>query len=219
MKMLKKLFALLFPPKCILCARVLEKDELDLCRRCRTDSPECPVSHNKLPFVDSWIALWYYRGFARKSLLRYKFQGRRCYAPAYGRLLAMKLAENYPEGFDCLTWVPTGAIRKFFRGYDQVELLANAVAPELGMEPLPLLKKIRNNRPQSGIRSDAKRRANVLGAYKAINEARFCGKRVLLLDDIITTGSTVGECARILLTAGAEEVHCAAVASARQAKR
>ena len=58
--------------------------------------------------------------------------------------------------------------------------------------------------------------SNVLGAYRILNSAEVSGKRVLLLDDIYTTGATVGECARVLRTAGAKEVHCAAIAAARK---
>ena len=130
----------------------------------------------------------------------------------------MKLLREYPDGFDVLTWVPISRLRKFRRGYDQVELLAKAVGRELDMEPVRCLKKIRNNRPQSTVTGQAQRRANVLNAYRAIKPEQFQGKRVLLLDDIITTGATAGECARILLTAGAKEVHCAAVASAIKKK-
>ena len=78
------------------------------------------------------------------------------------------------------------------------------------------MKKIRHNRPQSGIQGDAQRRANVLGAYKVIDPSVVVGKRILLLDDIVTTGATAGEVARILLTAGAKEVHLGAVAMARR---
>lgn len=209
---------LLFPPKCILCGAVLQKDELDLCRSCRVDSPECPPSRIKLSFLDSWAAVWYYERNIRKSLLRYKFRRARHYAPSYGRLLAMKLLTQYPEGFDLLTWVPVSRIRKFTRGYDQVELLARAVGAELGMEPVATLRKIRHNRPQSRITGQAKRRANVLGVYRAICPETVEGKRILLLDDIITTGATAGECARVLLTAGAKEVHCGCVAAARHHK-
>lgn len=83
------------------------------------------------------------------------------------------------------------------------------------MERGSTLVKIRDNPPQSGITDDAKRRANVLGAYRVTDPARAAGKRILLLDDVITTGSTAGECARMLLIAGAKEVTCAAVACAR----
>ena len=92
--------------------------------------------------------------------------------------------------------------------------MAKAVGRELGMEPVPMLKKIRNNPPQSGIVGQAKRRANVLGIYRLAEPVEIEGKRILLLDDILTTGATAGECARVLLTAGAAEVHCAVVAAA-----
>ena len=206
---------LLFPPKCILCGKVLERGETDLCHGCRIDSPECPVSKTKLPFLDSWAAVWYYEGPVRKSLLRYKFQGSRSYAAGYGRLLAMKLLQEHPEGFDALTWVPISRLRKMKRGFDQVEELALCVGKELGIKPVRLLKKIRHNKPQSGISEQAQRRANVLGVYQAADPEKIAGKRILLLDDIVTTGATAGEAARVLLTAGAKEVYFGAVAAAR----
>ena len=85
---------------------------------------------------------------------------------------------------------------------------------QLEMEPVRLLKKVRHNRPQSRIRGEAQRRANVLGAYRVTDPALVADKRVLLLDDIITTGATASEAARVLLTAGAKEVYFAAVAAA-----
>ena len=207
---------LLFPPKCVLCGNVLESGEQDLCKDCRLDAPEYPNRKIKLQFLDSFAAVWYYEGSVRKSLLRYKFYGARSNALSYGRLLAMKLLEEYPDGFDCLTWVPVSPLRKLRRGYDQVEELAKAVGRELDMVPVPLLKKVRHNRPQSGIHGEAERRANVLGAYRVPDPAQAAGKKILLLDDILTTGATAGECARVLVTAGAKEVHCAAVAAARK---
>lgn len=207
---------ILFPPKCVLCGNVLESGEQDLCKDCRLDAPEYPNRKIKLQFLDSFAAVWYYEGSVRKSLLRYKFYGARSNALSYGRLLAMKLLEEYPDGFDCLTWVPVSPLRKLRRGYDQVEELAKAVGRELDMVPVPLLKKVRHNRPQSGIHGEAERRANVLGAYRVPDPAQAAGKKILLLDDILTTGATAGECARVLLTAGAKEVHCAAVAAARK---
>lgn len=210
------LLKLLYPPKCVLCGAILESGEQDLCEDCRIDAPECPLSRTKLPFLEGWLALWYYEDTARRSLLRYKFRGRRSYAKCYGRLLAAKIRARYPEGFDLLTWVPISSLRKLRRGFDQVELLAKAVGTELGLSPVATLKKIRNNRPQSRMKDPAARKANVLGAYRLTDSAEVRGKRVLLLDDILTTGATAGECARMLRMAGAKEVHCAAVAAARK---
>lgn len=208
----------LFPPKCVLCGTVLDRGETDLCGSCRREVWECPADKGKIQFLDSWTALWYYEGSVRRSLLRFKFGGRRSYAENYGRLLAMRLLREHPGGFDLLTWVPVSPVRKLTRGYDQVELLARAVGRELGMKPVRLLRKIRNNPPQSGIQGEAKRRANVLGAYRAVNTGVLQGKRILLLDDIFTTGATVRECARILHTAGGAQIHCGVVAAANNRK-
>ncbi len=216
MKLYHWILNVLFPNKCVLCGKLLEKAETDLCHTCRVDAPWYPSGKRKLQFLDSFAAVWYYEGYARKSLLRYKFYNARGFSASYGRLLAMQIQREHPEGVDILTWVPVSPLRKLRRGYDQVELLAKAVGRELGLAPVPLLKKIRNNRQQSGITGTAERRANVLGVYRVHNPAILQGKRVLLLDDILTTGATAGECARVLLTAGAKEVHCAVVAAARK---
>ena len=216
MKLYHFLMELLFPSKCVLCRQLLKTGETDLCGSCRADAPEYPNRKIKLQFLDSFAAVWYYEGNVRASLLRYKFHNARSYSASYGRILAMKLLREYPDGFDVLTWVPVSRLRKLRRGYDQVELLAKAVGKELGMTPVPTLKKIRNNRPQSRLKGAEARRANVLGAYRILENTDVKGKRVALLDDILTTGATAGECARVLLSAGAKEVHCAAMAAARK---
>ena len=219
MKLLHRISEFLFPSKCILCRNLLAKEETDLCCTCRTEVFEHPKTKKPIQFLASWTALWYYEGNVRKSLLRYKFNNQRSYAAAYGRLLAMKIAREYPEGFDVVTWIPISPLRRLRRGYDQVELLCRAVAAELDAEATPVLKKIRNNKPQSGISGIAQRRANVLGVYAALNPEAIRDKRVLLLDDIITTGSTASEAARVLLTAGAKDVTCAAVAAVSHFKK
>ena len=208
------IWKLLFPPKCVLCGKILEKGQIDLCDRCRIHGPVCTKSKIKLPFLDSWLALWHYEEDVRRSLLRYKFYGKRHLAKNYGRLLADKLLREREADFDMITWVPVSRMRRLRRGYDQVELLAKALGEALEMEPVKCLRKIRRTQVQSRLTGQAQRRANVLGAYEVIDSRQVVGMRVLLLDDIITTGATAGECARVLLTAGASEVHCAAVASA-----
>lgn len=214
MKLYHWIMRLLFPPKCILCGKLLKKEETDLCTQCRLDAPMFPNCKRKLQFLDSFTAVWYYKGYVRRSLLHFKFYGKRHFAAAYGRLLAERVANGHPEGFDLLTWVPVSRLRKLRRGYDQVELIAIAVGKELGMVPVPALKKVRHNRAQSSLADAAARRANVLGAYRCVQNVT--GKRVLLLDDILTTGATAREAARTLKSMGAKEVHCAAVAARKE---
>lgn len=208
-----RIYALLFPPKCILCQKLLAKEETDLCRSCRSETAPCQKKNHPIPHIADWRALWYYSGNVRQSLLRFKFRNKRSYARAYGTLLALQIRQSWPEGFDVLTWVPVSDKRRRKRGYDQTELLGEAIGAELEIPLTRTLTKFRDNPPQSTCANQAARRANVSGVYRAYDPDRFSGKRVLLLDDIITTGATVQECARVLVTAGAKEVICAAVAA------
>lgn len=209
----ERLLKLLFPPKCVLCQRVLEDSETDLCRGCRTDTEEFSKASRKISFVAGWTSLWYYSGKVRHSILLYKFYNRRSYGSAYGRLLAMKLSGKPLCKYDILTWVPVSRLRHWLRGYDQVALIAGSAGRELNTPAIPVLKKLRHTKPQSRLPDAAQRRANILGAYAVTDPSVIAGKRVLLLDDIITTGATASECARVLLTAGAKEVYCAAIAA------
>lgn len=217
---------LLFPRKCMLCGRLLTEEQLDMCPDCRSEVPEYPhrvtnsdgKGKNNLHFLDSFIAVWYYEGNVRNSIRRFKFGRAIHLAPKFGRLLAMKLLTAGVDHFDVLTWVPVSRARRRQRGFDQCELLAKSVASELGVTPVRLLRKIRNTPPQSGISSPDARKANVLGAFKMLPDADVRGKVILLLDDVYTTGATTEECARVLLSAGAKEVHCAAIARAAERK-
>ncbi len=213
MKLLNLIDMLLFPPKCLLCNQVLEPREMDLCRSCRAQAPECLDNRKNFSFLDGWCSVWYYEGKAAESLRRFKFLKCRHYAPGYGRLMAQRVSQYLEGQFDCMTFVPTGSRRKRTRGFDQTELLAQALGQELGLTPVRLLKKVRETPPQSRINDPAARKANVLEAYAITGDA--AGKRVLLIDDILTTGATAGECARTLLTAGASHVYLATVAMAR----
>lgn len=214
--MLNRLFTFLFPPKCTLCRKILSETETDLCHHCRIHAPKFEKSKFHIPFVAGWTAVWYYKDDVRRSLLRFKFYNARSYGAVYGKLMAMRLLQTHPDGIDILTWVPIAPLRRLKRGYDQVELIAKSVGEELRIPPRKVLQKIRNTPPQSGLQDAAARRANVLGAYRVISAEEIAGKRILLLDDVITTGATASECARTLLTAGAKEVFFAGVAAATQ---
>ena len=217
--MFDRLYALLFPPKCVLCKKLLISDETDLCHSCRENMPVFSKEKINFSFIARWTAVWYYKDDVRNSLLRYKFYHRRNYASCYARLLAMKLQAENLDRPDVLVWVPISFLRKWKRGFDQVALFAVAVAAELDIPAVPALKKIRHTPPQSGLKSAAERRANVLGAYRVVHPDAVAGKRVLLLDDIITTGATVSECARMLKLAGCDEISCAALAAAPHDKK
>ena len=213
--MLSVLMRMLFPPKCHFCRKILTRSETDLCHNCRTSAPVFTRPKRQIHLIAQWTAVWYYKDDVRSSIRRFKFYNARSYAGFFARALAMRLQEDpFDSDFDLLTWVPVSRLRRLSRGYDQSELLAKALGEELGMTPIPGLRKLRHTKPQSGIRDGAARRANVFNAYSGINASQFSGKRVLLVDDVVTTGATASECAKTLLVSGATDIFLAAVAAA-----
>ena len=210
---------LIYPRKCLLCEKILTKQELDLCHSCREDTESFPEVKNTLSFVAGWTAMWYYKGNVRNGILRYKFYGKRNRGTNFGRLLAMHLLQRKYTDFDVLTWVPLSAAKFKKRGYDQVAQIGKAVSQELGQPLTPTLKKVRDTSTQSTLETLDARRANVLGAYVVTDPEAVKDKRVLLLDDVITTGSTASECAKTLLFSGAKEVCCAALAAINPDKK
>lgn len=208
---------LLFPPKCVFCGKVLDTGEDGLCARCQRELPWLTDGEAELTgeFFSLCAAPLRYQDKVRDSVRRYKFKGRRGYHKLYGRLVAQCVHDHLAGRYDLITWVPLSPQRKKERGYDQAFLLASAAALELGEVAVETLRKERNTDPQSGLTEDAQRRANVLGAYTPVDPELVAGKRVLLIDDVVTTGSTLSECARMLRTMGAEDVVCAALARAR----
>ena len=114
--------------------------------------------------------------------------------------------------------MPLSRARRWKRGYDQAELLARELARRCGIPCERLLRKRRNNPAQSGMRSDEARRRNVKGKYRAVSPEAIRGKRIMLVDDIVTTGATLSECAGVLKAAGAKAVCAVTVAQARKEK-
>ena len=206
-----KLLDLLFPPKCAFCGTLLKDSEQGVCAACEKVLPyfDGTVTGN---YFDVCVAPLRYEGKVREAVHRFKFEDHPASADAFAAFVADAVRYHGLEA-DVATFVPISCRRKRTRGYDQAQLLAEAAAKRLGLPCERLLRKITDNPAQSGLDAEA-RRANVLGAYEIQPGAQIAGKRILLLDDVVTTTATLAECSRVLLTAGAEQVCCAAFARA-----
>ena len=213
MKLWTACLDLLYPPRCVFCRSLLKEGERDACGTCRATLPLTEGSWEQTgPSFDRCLSPFFYTGAVRESFHRYKFDGYRWYAPAYGRWMSECLRDRLNEEVDLVTWAPLSRKRRRKRGYDQARLLAHEVAHSLGMEEVALLEKTVDTPAQSGLEGAARRRANVLGVYGFQAGVDVREKRVLLVDDIVTTGSTLSECARVLKTAGAGRVVCLTLA-------
>lgn len=217
MKPSEWLLELLFPTRCILCRDFLNGGKPRICPHCAETLPSTEnggKSHGD--FFSLCVSSVYYEGSVRKAILRYKFQGAKVYADAFGTLLASTIYEQLDGKYDLISWVPLDPARKRGRGYDQAELLAKQAAKQLRRECVRVLRKKRGVQPQSATGSPERRRANIAGAYSVVDPRRIEGKRILLVDDIVTSGSTLSECAKTLLLAGAEDVLCATLARTKE---
>ena len=213
--MIRHILDILYPPRCAFCRRLLQKDSaLWVCPSCLEKLPRLTKDEQRRDVKHTELVLspLRYEGAVRESLLRYKFGGVTAYASVYAEFLAKCIDEN-EISCDSITWVPLSRRRLRQRGYDQARLIAEELAKRLGLPCECLLVKKRHTRPQSGITSREKRKANAAGVYAPVSPQCARGKRVLLVDDIVTTGATLASCAGVLAEAGSAAVYGAAAAS------
>lgn len=210
------LLDLIFPPRCVFCGKLLHTGEKDICAHCQSALPWLAAgeAEQRCEFISLCVSPLRYQDAVRASLHRYKFKGQKGYAETYGKLVGQCVKDHLKGKYDLITWVPLSQARLKQRGYDQAMLLAMAAALALDGVAVETLRKKRNTNAQSGISGKEARRANVLDAYEAVDPELVRDKRVLLIDDIITTGSTASECARTLRTIGAADIVCATLARA-----
>jgi ComF family protein len=219
------LLDLLFPPRCVVCRRIGEwfcvicrqaiaKILPPLCSRCGRPllHTECPYCH-KLPLqIDGTRAVAFFEGSLRAAIHAFKYSHRPELAVPLGGLLSEYLASQ-PMPADALVAIPLHPERERMRGYNQSVLLAR----ELGQRyNLPVwenvLTRTRHTRPQVELAA-AERRVNVHTAFAAT--AQVAGARILLIDDVCTTGATMDACGLALQASAAKSVWGLAVARSR----
>jgi ComF family protein len=225
------------PPHCVLCGRAGQRPNLDLCADCAADLPRVPrpcprcglpvppgskaaaagadcalCRRAALPYA-SCVAPWLYE-FPLSHLVRaLKYQGALTHARVLGGLLAGEVERVHPGQEAVLVPVPLHHRRLQQRGFNQSHEIARIVARRLHWPLLArALRRTRDTASQVGL-SRAQREQNLLGAF-AVESALVEGRRVVLLDDVLTTGSTAHAAASALQAAGAARVDLVAVARA-----
>ncbi|KUK10896.1 MAG: Phosphoribosyltransferase [Clostridia bacterium 41_269] len=204
---------------CVVCRKELEYwtqkyNECDICGHFISQKGVCDqCSHERPPFIMA-RAIGPYRGILKEALYNLKFRGDRKLAVTLGRILGKKLRTSLKlRNIDYVVPVPMHNKRLKERGFNQSILIAREVAREIRRPIIEnILQKKVNTVPQVQL-SLNQRKTNPVNSFKVKDAEIVKNKVVLLIDDVFTTGTTVAECARELLKAGAEEVYVGTVAT------
>jgi ComF family protein len=174
-------------PRCLLCGGGRD-GALDICSEC--------LRYGERPWVHA-VSACAFRGSVREAVHRLKYQGGTAMVPVLGAAMAADWRRHGRGEPEVIVPVPLYWTRQWGRGYNQAELLACYVGSELGLPSERLLRRRRRTAQQAMLNMDA-RRTNVRGVFAPAPGAKIAGRRVLLVDDVMTTGATLGEAARAL---------------------
>lgn len=204
--------SIIFPKKCLLCCTALPligTGEAMLCAECAgrvRRSYRC-TEGLRVQGTDGAAAALYYTGLVAEAMKRFKFRHLQNYAAWFAAQAAVVLAEQLAAWRpDIITFVPISPLRRYQRGYNQSELLACAIAAPFALPVMPLLCKRPFVRRQSNLHGYAARENNVRKAFFPLRSAEIEGKRIVLVDDILTTGATMQAGAKVLRSMGASHV-------------
>lgn len=228
------LVSLFYPPTCAGCGAATENGEY-LCARCDEEAPRlrapfcdrcsqpfagaiterftCANCHDRELHFEAAISAYRSRGVVRKVMHDFKYGGQVHLRHVLGRWLAETLQDPRLAGreFDYIVPVPLHPARERERTFNQAHLLATLLGRASGRPVRPLLQRIRYTTTQTRFDRE-ERMENLSGAFRLRRGADVQECRVLLIDDVLTTGSTLSECASVLRQAGARSVHAATAA-------
>ncbi len=220
--MLRGVLDLFFPPRCVLCDEVIHPRSRPFCRSCKAlqlplveetrckkcgrGKKQCACKITTL-LSDGIAAPFYYKDALSTAVRRLKrVEDTDRYAYFEERLIETAYLAYADTVIDVVTAVPLHPRDEAKRGFDQVEPMAKAVAKELYVPYVPLLRKSIRTKSQKTL-SGAARAANLLGAFDVIDRKNVKDKRILLVDDVVTTGATTNECTKMLKIYGAKAVY------------
>lgn len=218
-RLLEALTNRLLPPRCVLCGEAGKAGGFDLCPGCASGLPRDaePLRAGPAP-VDRCFAPFVYAFPADSLVHRLKYRGQLAAGRVLGLLLAGAVRDfALHRDVDCLVPTPLHAERHAERGFNQSAEIGFWAARELGCRyDAGALRRVRPTRPQVGLGA-GERRVNLSGAFRA--SAKVRGRRVVVVDDVLTTGATAGSVAAALLEAGAISVDVWCIARAPAPER
>ncbi len=210
-KIINAVYDCLFPVRCPYCGKVINKNDY-ACTDCKKLFPEKSIERYAVGGYKC-VSPFPYSGIFSKAVKKFKFGNCGGYSKQLSFMVVQSILQTYNiSEIDVVTCVPMHKKSLKKRGYNHSQLLAKECAQIMNIPYADLLKKTRENKAQHSIKAN-KRADNVKGVYEIISKDSVKNKNILLIDDIITTGNTLGECSRILTQHGCKAVNCAVLCS------
>lgn len=222
---------LFYPPRCVLCDKTLAGEEKYVCSECfdslpLINGPRCPrcsrpirtrngedqlcgmcrIQPNKN--IKITVAASEYQGLMKRLIHLYKYERQQFLSNLFARIIAeQSIKMNLAENIDLLVPIPLHWTRKRWRGFNQAREICRGISRLIDVPVIPksAFKRVRKTTPQVQL-NVASRTSNIHNAFGVRKTKYIKGKNIALVDDVYTTGATSGECARMLLNAGAESV-------------
>ena len=169
------------------------------------ESGVCPLCAAGMRGFDRAYSFGFYEGSLRKLIHLFKYSGMKPLGKRLAGLLCRALPDEANATFDAVVPMPLHWRRRWRRGFNQSEILARQVAKSRRVPMLDVVKRVRATAVQAGL-TNSNRRKNVAGAFRVSSRTRVAGKRILLIDDVMTTGATAAACANALKRSGASSV-------------
>ena len=209
----QKLISFFFPERCPFCRKVIEAEEI-ACGDCleRITANHIPIVRgvNGFRCIDSFV----YGGKVRRMLLNVKYRERTQHIRQVSKILAKDIRDHYgDDAFDLITCVPIHPKDMEVRGYNQSQLLAKEIASLLQLPYAETIEKIKRTKKQHQLQYK-ERLKNLNGVFRIIDKDAVRGKRILIVDDIVTTGTTLGKCCQAINKGKPNRICCAAIANA-----
>ena len=199
---------------CPVCWNSLEIEEKPYCSECKLDL-DISQTHNCSTYLDRVYSLGMFDENFQEMIHHFKYKGKVSAGKSLGIRLAQELKKQSVSDVACLIPVPLHKARKRERGFNQSEIVAESLGAELNLKiEKNILSRIKNTRDQTKL-SIEERKQNVAGAFQVQDKQKILqGQKIILVDDVITTGATLNECARVLKQAGAKEILAVTIAKA-----
>lgn len=211
MKLIDKIKVFIYPERCPYCRTIVDFGQI-ACDNCKKDFPKDYIKRG-IPGGYRCVSAFEYKGKYQRAIINFKFKNKTQHAFQLANILLDELNKNYGNvSFDLITYVPLHKKDLLIRGYNQSELLAKELSKLTGIKCISTIRKVKHTKKQHTLKYKD-RKENLKGAFMLNDSKHVKEKTVLLIDDVVTTGTTLAVCCKTISKAKPKGIYCMTLSS------